>query len=78
MPSNSVPIISGSVRRDSSSRLILLLLLNAVFAWLSRRETRLELERLSDRQLRDIGLERTDHGYRVTPGSPASRHPDFQ
>lgn len=74
MPSTSVPIVNASLRRDSPGRIILRLFLNAVSVWLSRRETRLELERLSDRQLRDIGIERTEQGYRVTPGSPASRY----
>ncbi len=72
MPSNSVPIVNATRRFDPPSRFILLL--RAVSRWLVRRNTRLELGELNDRQLRDIGLERTERGYRVAPDSPAARH----
>jgi uncharacterized protein YjiS (DUF1127 family) len=44
-----------------------------MFRWKRRRGTRALLDRLSDRDLRDVGLERTGRGYRATPGSAAGR-----
>lgn len=72
MPSNSVPVVNSARRFEPPGRVILLL--RVVSRWLVRRNTRLELGELNDRQLRDIGLERTERGYRTEPGSPAERH----
>lgn len=44
-------------------------LVRLIDAWLRRRRTLAALDRLSDRELRDVGLERTWDGYEVEPGS---------
>ena len=49
-------------------------LVRLIEAWLWRQRTLAVLDRLSDRDLRDIGLERTRNGYAVEPGSAIDWH----
>ena len=71
MTSHSVPIVNTSRRIARPGRLLLAVL--ALFRWHTRRRTRAALDRLGDRDLRDVGLERTGRGYRTMPGSAAGR-----
>ena len=71
MTSHSVPTVNAARRIARPGRLFLAVL--AMFRWQRRRSTRVLLDRLSDRDLRDVGLERTGRGYRATPGSAAGR-----
>lgn len=49
-------------------------LVRLVDAWQRRRRTLAALDRLSDRDLKDIGLDRTWDGYEVEPGSAVDWH----
>jgi uncharacterized protein YjiS (DUF1127 family) len=71
MPSNSVPIVNSARPHERPDRLVLIG--SGLAAWLGRRSTHAALDRLSDHALLDLGLERTERGFRVTPGSIADR-----
>ena len=60
---------SADVHRVRQARLTVAGIVTALF---EKRRTRVAFDALDDRDLRDIGLERTEFGYRARPGATAS------
>jgi uncharacterized protein YjiS (DUF1127 family) len=75
MPSHSVPI-DRARRIEPAGRFVLLL--RALSVGLGRQRMQVELDRLNDRQLQDIGIERTREGFRAviseTSQAPAGKN----